>query len=311
MVTLKTATGGAEFDCEGGVDSGIRLRYGKAAKQESFVRPMLIEALLNEFRGRGHVVVGTHFSDPPLGSIGDWLKNNFGQNFACYLVPALEYLGQGGYDNCRRRFLFNVNGSVELESAGEQGVASTNGRAADLDGALLVEEASKAAQRISAAIAKLPLSSVRRIEFSLSDFSNAEDFSRHRETWGIPGKGEFVIYRFQVDALDEFYSAFPERSSCPCKLSRKNELSEDSLALYVGSSWDFAARLQQHLGFGYEGTYSLHLRRWVPEQLLGKELKIEYWTLKEKEDTRPVVLQSVEDYLWDHSRPVFGRRGSR
>lgn len=291
---------------------GIELRYGGSGVQQNVrVSAEIIDALLAEFAARTNsVVVGTSFSDPPLGSIGDWLKEHFGQNIACYLVPAFEDLGLGDYDRSRRQFRFT--GKVaEVGSASSEEVATRRNLTDSLDGELLAAEAGKAMLRTSAAVSKLPLSPARRIECTLSDFGSAEEFQCYLTQWGLPTEGEFVIYRFQTEDVGDFYSAFPEKSARSYKLSRKNKLTEDGVTLYVGSSRDFTGRLQQHFGYGYEATYALHLKRWVPERLWRSRLLVEYWTVRDSERARPIVLQSVEDYLWDHSRPIFGRRGAR
>ncbi|MBU9147552.1 GIY-YIG nuclease family protein, partial [Burkholderia multivorans] len=143
----------------------------------------------------------------------------------------------------------------------------------------------------------------------LSDSTGEPPPSTFNYAWDIAG--EFVVYRFQTDALIEFHAAFPESVARTYKLSRKNELTDDGDTLYVGSSRNFASRLQQHFGFGFEGTYALHLKRWVPESLRHTPLVVEYWAVQDSRQARPIVLQTLEDYLWDHSRPAFGRRGSK
>jgi len=311
MKPLKTASGKANFEYGGNPTVGIELRYGSGVQQNVRVSPEIIDALIMEFSARPNsVVVGTSFSDPPLGSIGDWLREYFGQNIACYLVPAFEDLGLGDYDRSRRQFRFTAK-IVELGSESSEDVAARRNLTDSLDGAFLAAEAGKAMLRTSTAVSKLPLSPARRIECTLSDFRSAEEFHRHLARWGLPTEGEFVIYRFQTEDVDDFHSAFPEKSACSYRLSRKNELTEDGVTLYVGSSRDFSSRLQQHFGYGYEGTYALHLKRWVPERLWRSPLLVEYWTVRDSEGTRPIVFQAVEDYLWDHSRPIFGRRGAK
>ncbi|WP_153135328.1 GIY-YIG nuclease family protein [Paraburkholderia agricolaris] len=311
MMQLSTATGKAQFEYTGSRDAGIELHFGNG--QQTFrvrVSPETINALLTEFASRpAPAVVGTHFSDPPLGSIGDWLKAQGNQNVACYLVPALEHLCLGTYDASRRRFSFvKVNDEGRADTSSPQAPSMLS---ESFDGGSLATEAGKMMSRVAEEVTKLALSPVQRIECSLSDFANAEALRRRLGEWSLPDEGEFVVYRFQTEAPGEFHAAFPESSARTYKLSRKNELTEDGVALYVGSSRNFASRLQQHFGYGFEGTYALHLKRWVPEKLSRTPLVLEYWTILDSEQARPIVLQTVEDYLWDHSRPIFGRRGSK
>lgn len=274
------------------------------------VSPVTIHALLAEFASRpGLAFVGTSFTVPPLGSIGDWLLSREEQNLACYLVPALAHLGLGTYDDSHRRFSFVK--PINHGNADSSDIKAPSMPIESFHGGSLVTEAGKMMSCIAEEVAKLALSPVQRIEFSLSEFPSAEALSRRLAEWDLAGEGAFVVYRLQTEASGDFHFAYPERSARTYKLSRKNELTDDSVALYVGSSRDFASRLQQHFGFGFEGTYALHLKRWVPENLYHTPMALEYWTVRDGEQVRPIVLQAVEDYLWDHSRPAFGRRGSR
>jgi hypothetical protein len=310
MTRLSTATGKKQFEYSGDTEAGIELFYGDGQQIRGRVSAETIRALLAEFASRpGPVHVGTSFNTPRLGSIGDWLLSRENQNLACYLVPTLEHLGLGAYDTSRRQFSFAAkNGKGNSDMSGAQTpVLLTE----SFDGGSLATEAGKMMSRVAEEVTRLALSPVRQIECSLSDFENAEALRLRLNEWSLPKEGEFVVYRFQTEAPEEFHSAFPERLACTYKLSRKNELADDGVTLYVGSSRSFASRLQQHFGFGYEGTYSLHLKRWVPETLSHTPLVLEYWTVRDSEKARPIALQTLEDYLWDHSQPVFGRRGSK
>lgn len=312
MKKINTASGRSSFEYRGNKSEGIELRFGTGVTQNARVSADVIEALIREFGNRPKaVVVGTSFTDPPLGSIGDWLKEHCGQNIACYLVPTLEDLGIGEYDGSRREFRFGNAKMAELASNNSAVVTGAHYLADSPGGESLAAEAAQAMSRTAVAVSKLSLSPARRIACTLSDFKSAEEFQRSLSQWHLPTQGEFVIYRFQTDDVGHFHSAFPEKSARSYKLSRRNELTDDGVTLYVGSSRDFASRLQQHFGYGYEGTYALHLSRWVPEQLWRSQLLVEFWTIRDSESARPIVLQSVEDYLWDHSRPIFGRRGAR
>ncbi|ANC44730.1 hypothetical protein A6P55_11520 [Pandoraea pnomenusa] len=270
----------------------------------------MIRALRAEFLSRpGPVLVGTSFDAPPLGSIGDWMLSRQHQNLACYLIPILEHLGEGEYDKRRRRFSF-----TKPDAEGKEDTPDTKASTMlteSFDGGSLATEAGNMMSRVAAEVTKLALSPVRRIECSLHDIANAEALGSRLGEWNLPAEGEFVVYRFQTEAPIEFHAAFPESAARTYKLSRKNELTDDGDTLYVGSSRNFASRLQQHFGFGFEGTYALHLKRWVPETLCHTPLVLEYWTVRDSKQVRPIVLQTLEDYLWDHSQPVFGRRGSK
>ena len=310
MVRLRTASGKADFEYFGDSRDGIDLLYG-GGQHNVRVGADVIAALLLEFSDRPNaVVVGTSFSDPPLGSIGDWLQDHFGQNVACYLVPSFEDLGMGEYDTARRRFRFTPKSGV-YSGPVFPNIETQSLSVESFDSNSLAKEAARMMARISDAVSKLALSPVKRIECKLSEFKSAEEAGCRFGQWSLPPKGEFVVYRFQTANIEDFYAAFPEGAACSYKLSRKNTLTEDGVTLYVGSSRDFSNRLKQHFGFGLEGTYALHLMRWAGKTLWDAPLAIEYWTVQDSQQVRPIVLQTVEDYLWDHSRPIFGRRGSK
>lgn len=307
---ISTASGRGQFEYSGDAETGIEIFFGDQQQFSARVSPETIRALRAEFLSRpGPVLVGTSFDAPPLGSIGDWMLSRQHQNLACYLIPILEHLGEGEYDKRRRRFSF-----TKPDAEGKEDTPDTKAPTMlteSFDGGSLATEAGNMMSRVAAEVTKLALSPVRRIECSLHDIANAEALGSRLGEWNLPAEGEFVVYRFQTEAPIEFHAAFPESAARTYKLSRKNELTDDGDTLYVGSSRNFASRLQQHFGFGFEGTYALHLKRWVPETLCHTPLVLEYWTVRDSKQVRPIVLQSLEDYLWDHSQPVFGRRGSK
>lgn len=308
---IRTASGRGQFEYQGDTQDGIDVFYGDSLQFHGRVSSETIHALLAEFASRpGPVSVGTSFDAPPLGSIGDWLLSRENQNLACYLIPALEHLGLGTYGKGRRLFLFTKPNDQEQDVSDANAETSLM-RTESFDGGSLATEAGKMMSRVADEVTKLALSPVQRIEFSLTHVANADALRHQLGEWSLPDEGEFVVYRFQTEAPGDFHAAFPESSTRTYKLSRKNELTDDGVTLYVGSSRSFASRLQQHFGFGYEGTYALHLKRWVPEPLCRTPLVLEYWTVLNSTKARPEVLQTLEDYLWDHSRPVFGRRGSK
>jgi hypothetical protein len=307
---ISTASGRAQFEYSGDTNTGIEVFYGERLQFSGRVSSQTIKALLAEFASRtGPVSVGTRFDTPPLGTIGDWLLTREKQNLACYLIPVLADLGLGAYETGNR--LFSFSRSDDHAHAKTSDTMPPLIPTESFDGGSLATEAGKMMSRIAEEVTRLVLSSVRQIECSLSDFAGAGALRCRLGEWSLPEKGEFVVYRFQTEAPEAFHTAFPERSARTFHLSRKNELMDDSDTLYVGSSRDFASRLQQHFGFGNEGTYALHLKRWVPESLCHTPLVLEYWTVRDSTQVRPEVLQTLEDYLWDHSRPVFGRRGSK
>jgi len=86
-----------------------------------------------------------------------------------------------------------------------------------------------------------------------------------------------------------------------------NRQERPSEVLYVGRSYNIRQRLNQHLGYGSKGTYSLQLAHWASDL----DLELDFVYAKYPKDIAPDILQAIEDTLWDKLRPMFGRRGQR
>jgi hypothetical protein len=89
--------------------------------------------------------------------------------------------------------------------------------------------------------------------------------------------------------------------------SRINKEGNAPITFYVGSSKSLLSRIEQHLGFGTERVYALHMNRWI-ENLKGA-ITIE--CLEFARDVGMDVVQAIEDGLWAEKKPIFGRRGSK
>jgi hypothetical protein len=85
--------------------------------------------------------------------------------------------------------------------------------------------------------------------------------------------------------------------------------------LYVGSSRDVLPRIKNHLGKtvkggqGYKTTFALHLADWIWQLNPEQQVFMDIWKLDLDENSP--YLQIIEDILWDHYRPLFGRRGEK
>jgi len=80
----------------------------------------------------------------------------------------------------------------------------------------------------------------------------------------------------------------------------------ESACLYVGRSQKLRSRLKQHLDAGSEGVYAMHMLRWC----LGIEATIRIQCYRF--DQQPnLIVQALEDGLWESFRPMFGRKGER
>jgi hypothetical protein len=76
--------------------------------------------------------------------------------------------------------------------------------------------------------------------------------------------------------------------------------------LYAGSSNNnIKSRMKHH--FELSGTYGLHLDAWWPRE--NKPLAIH--VLKFGETVSAEYLSLIEDTLWEHYKPLFGKKGPR
>ena len=113
-----------------------------------------------------------------------------------------------------------------------------------------------------------------------------------------------LIRRFQ-----EFqkWNTIQTRDKDRINVSRFNSV--DSETLYLGSSMnDIPGRIKQHLGGGSFRTYSLHLSKWASD--LVYDITLSTYVILHRQDVkldRPFV-ELVEQALWDHYKPVFGKK---
>lgn len=80
----------------------------------------------------------------------------------------------------------------------------------------------------------------------------------------------------------------------------------ESACLYVGRSGKLRSRLRQHLGAGSEGIYAMHMHRWCA----GIEATIKIYCYRFDKQSG-LIVQALEDGLWDGFQPMFGRKGER
>jgi hypothetical protein len=90
-------------------------------------------------------------------------------------------------------------------------------------------------------------------------------------------------------------------------MSRFNKA--ESSTLYLGSSMnDIAGRIKQHLGGGNSRTYSLHLSKWATD--FPYKISLYIYLIKHKQDKKldRSFVELVEQSLWDHYKPIFGKK---
>jgi len=124
------------------------------------------------------------------------------------------------------------------------------------------------------------------------------------------------IYFFKVVGQNKTNNEFFEQLSTAKKkqgtdedkkdLPKLNKEHIDTQYLYVGRSQKLRSRIRQHLGEGYCGTYAMHMDRWSKN--ISEQVEIQYFKLENKDN---LLVQSVEDSLWDQLKPCFGRKGDK
>ncbi|GHU07230.1 hypothetical protein FACS1894151_01260 [Spirochaetia bacterium] len=89
----------------------------------------------------------------------------------------------------------------------------------------------------------------------------------------------------------------------------KNVQKNKAVCLYVGSSDGLQQRLKEHLCLCNPSAYAMHLEKWFESNLT---ITINTWGFYEYLDGEPSdYLQNIEDVLWNHYRPLFGRQGKK
>ena len=88
--------------------------------------------------------------------------------------------------------------------------------------------------------------------------------------------------------------------------SRVNQDHDNTNTIYVGRSKTIRARLRQHLGAESQGIFSLHLQRWAKN--IDMEITIYLMSFIKSDD---LLVQTIEDGLWNALKPAFGRKGER
>jgi hypothetical protein len=87
--TLNTWGGRSTFQYNGSVSSGTKIKYGQNYKYQINITKEQYNALLNHFRGET-VPAGTSKTDPPRGSVGEWLQANVTRTaISSYVCPIL------------------------------------------------------------------------------------------------------------------------------------------------------------------------------------------------------------------------------
>lgn len=84
-----------------------------------------------------------------------------------------------------------------------------------------------------------------------------------------------------------------------------------SRTLYIGRSFTPRSRLREHLNESPGKTYAMHLQQWA--QPLALQLQVRIFDVRQYNDTPELerAVNVLETGLWDHLRPLLGRRGDK
>lgn len=112
----------------------------------------------------------------------------------------------------------------------------------------------------------------------------------------------------RIDAVAELRELLGEARKIGGDYARINPRAESlrTNTIYVGRSKTLRARLRQHLGAKSGGVYSLHLQRWATS--VDVDIQISYLKFAGADD---LLVQAIEDGIWQSLTPAFGRKGGR
>ncbi len=118
------------------------------------------------------------------------------------------------------------------------------------------------------------------------------------------------VYYFYLNGNTDLEVVYKKISSA--KGNKKDErayprINKVSRFLYVGSSKSITQRFKEHLGYGYKGTYAMHLAHWYK----NLDSEIIFYCMAFPSSTEGDVVQALEDGLWESLKPLLGRKGHR
>ncbi|MFY3199021.1 hypothetical protein ACOTEQ_03910 [Achromobacter xylosoxidans] len=161
------------------------------------------------------------------------------------------------------------------------------------------------------------------LSFNTSVISNEWTESKLQDLrtgYALPDKRKCVLYIFKLDnpeqsriVLSEIERAKGEQGTDDGKknLCTFNPQFDGSETLYVGRSFTPRSRISQHLVSSKSGTYAMHLEEWAKPLALTINLTV--YDVPEYSDKVEVerAMSVLETGVWDHLRPLLGRRGDR
>lgn len=233
------------------------------------------------------------------------------------LDPALWFFGKWGCTFCeragRRLPVHAACAGCNYQLTGAQAGSVVPEAKSDLSDsvfAALPTQTQSRLTRLSAAVAGVQPDSIRSWQVDIATLSEeGEVSSLVREVSEWAGAGVPCLYYLDCRSagvdLAEVESAF---STGRAEQDRAYpRLNAPGTCFYVGSSRSLATRLKEHLGYGARGTYALQLTHWAT----ALPLQLDFVCARYAKDTSAVVVQALEDTLWEARQPMFGRRGAK
>jgi hypothetical protein len=183
-----------------------------------------------------------------------------------------------------------------------------------------IESARESLKKVAEEIARVKFPKANMIEFELSELSDkyindklktvpagySKDLSETDFIYifklidANEAKKDFISKRFNDSRSVQNTEDFEGKKD----FCRWNEVMSDYL--YIGRSQKLRSRLKQHLGAGNEGIFAMHMLRWAT----GVQCKVEISHYQfDKMDN--LIIQALEDGLWQSFNPMFGRKGEK
>ena len=109
-----------------------------------------------------------------------------------------------------------------------------------------------------------------------------------------------------------------EKKKKEMKISKKtpnlcaiNRFHSSSLVLYLGRSFSPWGRIGQHMKQMTSGMYAMHLEQWAVD--LELDVQMSLYGVPEYQETPEYerAINVLETGLWDHYKPLLGRRGDK
>jgi len=183
-----------------------------------------------------------------------------------------------------------------------------------------IENAHASLKRVAEEISRITFPEVNSFEFQLLNLSDSyiEKVVKNAPAcYAAKYKGTDFLYIFKlIDASDaeksfivgkfKQYRNIQSSEGFEGKkdLCRYNEQLSDYL--YVGRSQKLRSRLRQHLGAANEGIFAMHMLRWSAG--LACKIEVSFYEFESKDN---LVIQALEDGLWESFSPMFGRKGEK